>query len=173
MTETFLRESTKFRVLSAPIQVPGVCASCGSSSTDDRNYVDFDMFVDYVGVIYFCTFCFDECANALGYISPEQARVLEAKLEAAEKKILDFYTKDRALNDAINLLRDSGLFDLVDGAASASNEVPSSEVNGSSKQDDLGTNESDKHNGKQDSEQGSPDLSATGDDELFGLGIKL
>lgn len=171
MSDTFLRESTKFRVIPAPTQVPGTCASCGSSSTEDRDYVDFDMFVDYVGVIYFCTFCFDECANALGYISPEQARRLENQVEYYATKVANFYTKDKALNDAINLLRDSGLFDLIDGPAGASNEISSSEINGSPESDNSQSTESDQHPDKQDSKQGSSDLSAVRDDELFNLGL--
>lgn len=171
MSDSLLRESTKFRVIPAPVMVPGTCASCGSSSTDDRDYVDFDMFVDYIGVIYFCTFCFTECANSLGFLSPEQSKRLEEQVEYYATKVANFYTKDRALNDAITLLRDSGLFDLVDGAANASNEVSSSEINGSSESDNQRSDETDQHTNEQDSKQGSSDLSTTGDDELFKLGI--
>lgn len=173
MTETFLRESTKFQVIPAPIQVPGTCASCGSSSTDDRDYVDFDMFVDYVGVIYFCTFCFRECANALGYLSPDQSRELEDKLGAFELKLANFYTKDKALNDAINLLRNSKLFDLVDDPTSLSSEVLGSEINRSSESDNPETNGIDQYSDKQDSEQGPSDLSAVRDNELRSLGLEL
>src|ERR1044072_3842352 len=165
MTNTFLKESTKFRVLPAPIQVPGVCASCGSSNNNDRDYVDFDLTIDFHGVIYLCTFCFSECANAIGFISPEQARELETKLEATEKKILDFYTKEKALDEAINFLRNSGLFDLNDDSASFPREVSDSQVDGSSEQDNHGTNESDQHIKQQDSKQGSVDLSAAGNNE--------
>lgn len=171
MTNTLLRESTKFRIVPAPTQVPGICISCGSSRTDDRDYIDFGLDKDFLGTVYFCTFCMTECANTIGYISPEQARRLEAQVEYYAKKTADFYTKDRALNDAITLLRDSGLFDLVDGAASASNKVSSDTVNESFEPDNSKSDESDQHLIKQDSEQGRSNLSTNGDDDLFKLDL--
>lgn len=165
MSETFLRESTKFRMSPAPIQVPGTCASCGSSSTDDRDYVDFGMTVDFVGVIYFCTFCFTECANALGWISPEQARNMEELLEVTEKKVVDFYTKDRALNDAVRVLRDSGLFDLVESNDPAPVAEVANKIDRSPIQDDTRTDKSELDPSEQDSKQGSSDLPATGSDD--------
>jgi hypothetical protein len=114
-----------------------------------------------------------ECANTIGFINPEQARRLEEQVEYYATKLANFYTKDRALNDAINLLRNSGLFDLADGAASASNEVSDSSVHESSESNDPGTNETDQHIKQQDSEQGPSDLSATGNNELRSLGLEL
>lgn len=168
MTETFLTESTKFKIVPAPIQVPGTCSSCGSSSTEDRDYIDFDLTLDFYGVVYICTFCFSECANAVGYISPEQARALEAQREYYALQVANFYTKDKALNDAINLLRESGLFDLVDGPAGISNEVPATGVNEVINADNSGINEGEPNLNKQDSKQGPPDLPATGIDEFDG-----
>jgi hypothetical protein len=173
MVNTLLRESTKFRIVPAPTQEPGICISCGSSRTDDRDYIDFGLDKDFLGTVYFCTFCMTECANTIGYINPEQARRLEEQVEYYATKVANFYTKDRALNDAINLLRDSGLFDLTDGAANTSNEVLSSQVDGSSEQDNHGTNESDQHIKQQDSQQGPIDLSAAGNNELRNLGLEL
>lgn len=172
MNDTFLRESTKFQVVPAPIQVPGTCVSCGSSRTDDRDYIDFGLTLDFVGVIYFCTFCMSECANTIGYISPEQARRLEEQVEYYATQVANFYTKDKALNEAINLLRDSGLFDLITGAASSSDEISSNTINESPESNDPGTNETDQHIKQQDTKQGSSDLSAVRNDELiFGLDL--
>ena|SRR5882757_3802097 len=166
MSLTFLTESTKFKVVPAPTQVPGTCASCGASDNSDRQYIDFGFTLDYYGVFYLCTFCFTECANAIGFISPEQSRNMEELLEVAEKKVLDFYTKDKALNDAISLLRDSGLFDLVDGPAGLTNEIATSAVDSSPVQDDSGINQDKLDFGEQTTEQGSSDVSTVRDDEF-------
>jgi len=114
MVDTFLRESSKFRILNAPIEAPGTCASCGASSADDRDYIDLGIDLEFFGTIYFCTFCYTEGANALGFVNPDQARELEDKLTAAENHIIEFRTKERALDDTINLLRNSGLLNLND-----------------------------------------------------------
>lgn len=168
MTETFLTESTKFKIVPAPIQVPGNCSSCGSSNNEDRNYIDFDLTLDFYGAVYICTFCFSECANAVGYISPEQARRLEAQTEYYALKVANFYTKDKALNDAINLLRESGLFDLVDGPAGTSNEVPATGIDEVINADNSGISEGESDSNKQDIKQRSIDLSALGIDESDG-----
>lgn len=168
MNDTFLTESTKFQVVPAPIQVPGTCSSCGSSSNEDRDYVDFGLTLDFYGVVYFCTFCFNECANALGYISPEQARILEDQREYYALQVTNFYIKDKALNDAINLLRESGLFDLVDESSGTSNEVSTTGIDEIINADNSGINKSESDTNKQDSEQGLLNLSATGIDEFDG-----
>lgn len=166
MIETFLTESTKFKVVPAPTQVPGTCASCGASDNSDRQYIDFGFTLDYYGVFYLCTFCFTECANVIGFINPEQARRLEEQTEYYALKIANFYTKDRALNDAVTLLRDSGLFDLVDGAARTTDEVVTSAVDTSSVQDNPRTDQDELNFSEQTTEQGSSDVSTVRDDEF-------
>jgi hypothetical protein len=167
MVESFLRESTKFRILDAPIQLPGTCISCGSSDTEGRKYIDLGIDVEWIGAIYFCTICYTEGANALGYLNPEQARNLEEALTAAENHIIEFRTKEKALDDAINLLRSSGLFNSISGLISAvaegSSNISNENITGTGSET-AGTN---KHSDKQDSKQGSIDLSATGSDDLF------
>ncbi len=120
MPEITYRESSRIKITDAPIQIPGVCIICGASRSDDRQYMDFGMNIDFYGVVYFCTFCFTEAANHLGCLTKEQSDKLELELDGAKKQILNFTAKERALDDAINYLRDSGLFDHFSGS-SASN----------------------------------------------------
>lgn len=174
MGESLLRESSKFRILSAPIQQPGVCAGCGSSGTEDRQYVDLDVTVDYHGVIYLCTFCFGECANALGFLSPEQSQSLEQDLNIADQTIIDFRVKEQAIDNAINALRDSGILAHYHGTNAVLSESPvqdSPRVSpGNDKESESINPESEQPN----FEQGSSDLSDASVDELFdGTEFKL
>lgn len=51
---------------------PGACAVCGGSDPE-RTYVDFGLFYDYEGGIYFCNICFDEAAvKVMGYFTREE-----------------------------------------------------------------------------------------------------
>lgn len=103
-------DGSRIRILDAPQLAPGVCAICGSSRNDDRKYVDLGIDVDYVGTMYFCTFCLVELVNALGCLTNEQSEALQNEVEAARKTILEFQATKAAYDDAINTLRSTGLF---------------------------------------------------------------
>jgi len=104
-------ESSRIQILSAPIQLPGVCGLCGTSRNDDRQYVDIGIWIEFYGQFYFCTVCITEFTNALGSYTSEQSKKLEDDLDAARQRILDFQVKEAAVNDTINALRATGLFD--------------------------------------------------------------
>lgn len=166
--------SSKVQILNAPILAPGTCMLCGSSSSDDRDYIDIGKDIEFVGVIYFCTFCFTEITNRLGCLTPEQSKQLEDELDAARQRILEFETKDRALNDAINTLRDTGLFSGTDltvvrrptsEAVDSKSESSVQDVVESERESDR----SDPETKQSDLEQRSFDLSAVRNDE-FGFG---
>lgn len=103
-------ETSKVQILESPRLAPGTCVLCGTSRTDDRQYIDIGLTVEYVGVIYFCTFCMTEVANRIGCYTIEQSKKLEDELDRARQRILEFETKDSALNDVITHLRNSNLF---------------------------------------------------------------
>lgn len=167
-------ESSRARILNAPILAPGTCFLCGASRSDDRSYIDFGKDIDFVGVIYFCSFCFTEIANQLGCLTPEQSIQLENELESARKRILEFETKDRALNDAIATLRNTGLFSDSSVPVAGSITTPavdqkSGERPQDSIQPELVFDGTDNEPEQSDSKQGPSDLSAIADDE-FGFG---
>lgn len=167
--------SSKVRVLDVPAQLPGVCMLCGASRSDDRKYVDIGKDIEFVGVIYFCTFCFTEIANRLGCLTQEQSAALEAELEAARARILEFHAKDEALNAAIDTLRSTGLFS--DRAAISSADFSRVVDSESARSSASSANEPefdfsgfDPETKQSDSKQGSIDVSATRNDESFGFG---
>lgn len=175
MTETPVKVvSSKVQILEAPRLNPGVCMLCGTSRNDDRQYIDIGKDIDFIGVIYFCTFCMTEVANALGCLMPEQARALENELDAARQRILEFHQKDEALNDAISSLRDTGLFSGTDFTGIRRSNVSEQPEESEPAIQDTVRSESEITGTDQDSKQpnfkqGSFDLSATGNDE-FGFG---
>jgi len=168
MTETPVKVvSSKVQILESPRLNPGVCMLCGTSRNDDRQYIDIGRDIEFVGVIYFCTFCMTEVANALGCLMPEQARALENELDSARQRILEFHQKDEALNGAINTLRDTGLFSGTD--FTGLRRHPVSDEPKKPEPTNETTNATDQDSEQSDSEQGSFDLSAVGNDE-FGFG---
>lgn len=107
-------ESSRIKVLNTPLLAPGVCCICGASRSDDRQYIDLGIDVEYVGVMYFCTFCMTELANTLGCLTPEQSTQLQEELDAARQTIIDFQQEKAALDGAVDTLRRTGLFSGTD-----------------------------------------------------------
>lgn len=169
--ENFNPAQSRIQILSAPINLPGTCVLCGTSRTDDRQYVDLGIWVEFVGQIYFCTYCMTEMVNRLGGHTAEQAAAIETELNAARQTIIDFHVKEQALDGAINSLAASGLFT---GFNSIATNSPESVPNEQDQLSYSGITEEDKQraieqlNGtaESSSEQRSNDVPATSNDEL-------
>ena len=125
-------DSSRIRIINAPILNPGTCAICGTSRTDDRKYIDFGLDVDFVGVMYFCTFCFHELIRALGCLLPEEWTQLQEELDAARQTIIDIQRDKAAVDHVVDTLRSTGLFSGIDFSAiqptKAPNETGSGDV---------------------------------------------
>lgn len=171
MPEVAYRESSKIQILDVPRMNPGKCVLCGASDGEDRQYVDIGVTIEWYGVVYFCTFCFTEALNIIGSLSKEQADALEAELEAARKRILEFTAKERALDDAIGYLRNSGLFDHASGSSATyfPSVYPSIDQDPKRLHDDIlkqyesGTAEISESSKQSSGEQGSNDVSGVGE----------
>lgn len=61
-----LLNMTKYRILDIPDFKPGKCANCGASKNDGRKYIDFQLEIDWYGIVYLCGTCMKDTANALG-----------------------------------------------------------------------------------------------------------
>jgi len=159
-------DSSRIRVLSAPILAPGVCCTCGASRNDDRQYIDLGIDVDHIGVMYFCTFCLTELVNTLGCLTKEQSEELHDELNAARKTILDFQQEKAAYDGAVATLRRTGLFSGTD----FSGIIHSDETKSESVQDTVGAEpesiRSSKSTEQSDPKQGSSGISKSGSDEL-------
>lgn len=78
------------------LQLPGSCMICGSG-TCDEGYVDFGIFVDYHGTLYFCVPCVKEVAQVIGCITPEDNDIFA---EATEEKLALLVETQKELEDA-------------------------------------------------------------------------
>src|SRR6266542_891445 len=179
MTESVTKyahlESSRIRVLDNPNMHPGTCVLCGASRNDDRKYVDIGLDIDFVGVIYFCTFCMQELANRLGCLMPDQTKKLEDELDSARQTIINFQAQKAAYDDAIGKLRGTGLFSDTDPNLSTitwptvdpvAEQEPVAEPVGS-KQDVTRPNKSTKQSN---SKQGPNDIPESGS---YDFGISL
>jgi len=72
----------KVVVLPGPRMQPAKCILCGAPG-DGRPFIDIGCFIDFYGMVYFCGYCIVAISNKLGYISPDQAEVVQANLSAA------------------------------------------------------------------------------------------
>lgn len=101
---------SRFRVLNVAALSPGVCALCGSSGGDGRQFVDFGKTMDWYGVVYFCTFCVGEASKLLGYATygkyDELFKKYETKLLELGNANLEIKYLEERLSAANLLLRD-------------------------------------------------------------------
>ena len=98
--------NSRFRVLDTALLPPGVCALCGSSGGDGRQFVDFGKTMNWYGTIYFCTFCVAEAAKLLGFIGSRPLEILtETYLSLKDKYEAHKLVCGEQLNAAMVLLR--------------------------------------------------------------------
>lgn len=172
MPEINYREASKIQILEAPRLSPGVCAVCGSSNNEDRNYIDTGWTIEWYGVVYFCTFCMTEIANHIGCLTKEQSEALEEELNSAKQTIINFRNKEAAVDDAIDKLRSTNLFNdsnihLVDSGVLSATGLYDTAVNEESREHESETDESSSDSEQSNSKQGSDDIPAiTGDEWL-------
>ena len=83
---------SKYRRLAVPDFAPGKCANCGSSRTNDREYLDFGLQVDWYGTVYLCSLCIADMAKTLGLYA-----AMEDEREKLKLGINDFADRHRGL----------------------------------------------------------------------------
>ena len=74
--------------VAVPILNPGVCRICGASSAgteDDVNartyFLDMEFIEDFWGNVYYCNYCFDQMARAVGYVPADDEVMNRLKRE--------------------------------------------------------------------------------------------
>lgn len=151
--------NSRFRVLDAPIVAPGKCAVCGSSSTEDRKYVDFGFQLDWFGAIYLCTICLTEAALSIDLVNrvAYESLVLSWKHEAefANLKAKEFeeqHDAARVLLRHCNCTNPYSGLDVTD-SISVAPEIPDANIEAPGDNDESG------------SVEGSGDISESPSDE--------
>jgi hypothetical protein len=98
---------SRFQIVEAnQLQLPHRCATCGAFSSDGgRKYVTFDLWVEFYGNVYICTYCFLGAAGELGCVPV--AKYNEAMLQRDEFKsvVTTLIEENRGLRDAVDSLR--------------------------------------------------------------------
>lgn len=171
VTKLLDMQSSKIQILSAPIQLPGVCGLCGTSRTDDRQYVDIGIWLELYGQFYFCTICMTQFINRLGGLSLDQATELQEELESAQLHILEFQEKEAKINGVIDTLRSTGLFTDSDTHSIHSPSDPTLEplsqtISGIIERDKHKPTEADSNTTKSTTEQRSNDVSKSGSNDI-------
>lgn len=86
------------------LQLPGSCMICGSG-TKDEGYLDFGVFVDYHGTLYFCMTCLGEAAITAGFMSPEMTQEVNKTVEGKLTELAELKKELEDANNVINSLR--------------------------------------------------------------------
>jgi hypothetical protein len=82
-----------------PPALPGKCSMCG---TTQGTFIDIGFELDYYGVVYFCVEnCFVEIANAFGYHSPRQWRMVMNAYEELRTKFNDLVDENEKMKNVI------------------------------------------------------------------------
>ena len=160
--------SQRVQVVPFPQALPGKCALCGAADHDNRNYVDFGLQVDFYGSVLLCGFCIKDIAEALGYLSPDDA---EHNIEIMNDHIREnirLTSENEGLKNALRVLLDN--FDLdTDEFLTRLNSLPTEQV---VEEPSSGEGEAD-NSAEQSNPESGPDAipSATGGKQSTILGI--
>lgn len=99
-----LSPNSRFQVLDNPNALPGKCTLCGSVGGDGRKFVDFGMSLDYYGVVYFCTFCVTELAEAIGFISERRFNEIREAYNDLGRQYNSLLEEAREVENAARIL---------------------------------------------------------------------
>lgn len=94
--------ASKIQILDAPVAAPGTCIVCGSPGGDGRKFIDIGMDIEFYGVVYFCTNEFVNMADLLGYISSEDVKAMQDKLETLEMERIDAVKKEKLVDEFVD-----------------------------------------------------------------------
>lgn len=89
--------TSKFKLLTTnELTTPGCCISCG---TNQGEFIDFGMSVEFWGAAYFCVdVCFREAAILFGFVSPVEHDPIKMQLEY-------YYKENEALKDQVEEMK--------------------------------------------------------------------
>ena len=85
-------------------RITGCCALCGGSNSELR-FLDFQLYVDLYGQVYFDEGCAQEFITALDGFSSVEAKVIELQMEEARSIIADLVKRNEGLENDLNAIR--------------------------------------------------------------------
>ena len=78
--------NSRFSIHENPNMAPGTCCVCKSPGGDGRNFIDFGMQLDVFGSVYFCSYCFVEAAETVGFVPSEKLARAQIELAGLHKE---------------------------------------------------------------------------------------
>lgn len=101
--------NSRVQVVDAPVAHPGYCALCGSAGGDGRKFIDTQWAPEeWWGVVYYCTYCFAEIANQVGYQTNDQVMDTQRRLTETEARLREVLDECSNLRVAVDALAASG-----------------------------------------------------------------
>lgn len=101
--------NSRVQVVDAPVAHPGFCALCGSPGGDGRKFIDTQWSPEeFYGVVYYCTYCFSEIANQVGYQTTDQVMDTQRRLVETENRLREVLDECANLRIAVDALAASG-----------------------------------------------------------------
>lgn len=88
------------------LQLPHKCGTCGAfSGAKGRKFIDFDMWIEFYGVVYICNECFLGAAKELDCVPTVQYDEAMRQVEEYKAVVLSLIAENRGLRDAVDNLR--------------------------------------------------------------------
>jgi hypothetical protein len=120
------------QVIQVPMAAPHRCAVCGfagglqsNGEKDRRVFIDFNFTIDYYGQVVFCSDCIVVIANAIGYLSAQQAEQLREHIAFQTDQLISLKDENVHLRNAIASLTNSSHDAMVrESLASIPNDEP-------------------------------------------------
>jgi len=104
--------SAKYQIMEHPGALPGCCFMCRADATNREWFVDIGLQIEFHGAAYICNMCLYEMARTVGWITPQEADVMETSLKETleDNARLQTQVNDlRAVEESIaNLVRSRG-----------------------------------------------------------------
>jgi len=107
----------KYKILDHPVALPNKCVGCGIGHNDGGRvkFVDTGHELEFYGVIYLCSNCFNEVAESLGYISSDKWTNLKLCAEEFVHENDLVKAENDGLRDAVHILTGHKCHSVFDG----------------------------------------------------------
>lgn len=96
-----LTQSDKVTLTKTP-PLPSTCCICNFSADGTRNFVDFQMSLDFHGAIVICEACFPPVASLFGYIHESELSDIQAQLRNVHSAFENVQEENGRLQTALD-----------------------------------------------------------------------